>query len=144
MNTKKSDRARTETEKRLDTLEKGIDALFSHDKTLNSAMTALQKYLARVQKLTEASYKAYTSESDKDIKAEAKKAYMDEIRKHTIDSKEYQKLSQAVVDALAACNQKALDATNAEMPEIYAVNYNQVADECREVGIDVKTDVQNE
>ena len=69
---------------------------------------------------------------------------MDEIRKHTIDSKEYQKLSQAVVDALAACNQKALDATNAEMPEIYAVNYNQVATECREVGIDVKTDVQNE
>ena len=140
----KQDRARTETEKRLDTLEKDIDALFSHDKTLNSAMNALQKYLARVQKLTEASYKAYTSETDKDIKAEAKKAYMDEICKHTIDSKEYQKLSQAVVDALAACNQKALDATNAEMPEIYAVNYNQVATECREVGIDVKTDVQNE
>ena len=137
------DEARKATENRLDGLEKGINALFSHDKTLNSAMNALQKYLDKVQKLTEASYKAYMNESDKDIKAEAKKAYMDEIRKHTIDSKEYQKLTEAVVDALARVNEKALAATNAEMPEIYAVNYNQVATECREVGIDVETNIQN-
>ena len=38
---------------------------------------------------------------------------------------------------LAQVNQKALDVVNGTLPEVYAVSYNNVADECRRVGIKV-------
>ena len=73
------DRARAETEKRLDKVEKQIGGVYSNSPALLSVQKEYVKYMAMVKKRTEGAYKAYIEAEDKDTKAENKKAYMDKV-----------------------------------------------------------------
>ena len=131
------DKARTQTEKKLNRLESAIGRVYKDSPALKRVSAEYNKYMASVQKATEGLYNDYVN-ADDDSKAEAKKAYTEAVLKLTQGSKEYRKLIERFTRILAAVNQEALMLTNAEMPEIYAVNYNAVADECRKVGIKVE------
>ena len=131
------DRARAQTEKKLDNIEKEIGGVYQKNPALLSVQKEYAKYMAMVKKRTEDAYKAFVDESDKDIKAEKKEAYMDEIRRYTLESAEYKKLVKKIVGILAQVNQEALEISNKAMRDVYAVNYNQVAEECEAVGIKV-------
>jgi N-acetylglucosamine kinase-like BadF-type ATPase len=87
--------------------------------------------MAKVQKQTEKEYKAYKEDP------EQKQAYIDKVKALTLGSKEYARLTQKIARVLAEVNQQALEISNNAMLEVYAMNYNQVADDCRKAGIKV-------
>ena len=130
------DRARTETDRKLNKMESQIGRIYESSPALKRIEREYAEYMKMVQKKTEPAYKAYL-DADYESKADLKKAYTDEVRALTIDSKDYNKLIKKFTDVMAQVNQEALSVVNHSMSEIYALNYNQVADECKRVGIEV-------
>lgn len=133
----KKDKARIQTEKLLSKSEKDIEKVYTSNKELKKAIKEYTKYMERLQKATEGLFKAYKDEEDINAKKDAKNAYMAEILAQTIESKEYQRIISKLTASITKVNQKALDKINEITAEIYAINYNQVAEDCRKVGIKV-------
>ena len=131
------DRARAKTDKQLKTMERNMSRVYKSDPALIAIKRKYDKYMAYVDEQTHDAYVAYVKETDADKKAELKKAYMSEVEGLTSKSKEYRKLISEFTSVLAQVNQKALNIANIEMRKIYAENYNEVAVECRKVGIKV-------
>ena len=90
-----------------------------------------------VQERTKSEYEAFVNETDKNTKEELKKAYSDKILDLTIRSEKHNRIQKNFIKNLSAVNQQALNAINSETASIYAENYNQVATECKRVGIEV-------
>lgn len=131
------DRARQATDKKLQAMEDEIGRIYANSPALKRIRREYAEYMKMVQKRTESSYKAYMDETDPDTKKDLKKAYTDEVRSLTLESKEYNKLIKKFTEVMAQVNQEALNVVNGEMVDIYVENYNQVAVECRRVGIEV-------
>jgi hypothetical protein len=90
-----------------------------------------------VQEKTQSSYDAYINETDREIREDLKKVYMNEVRALTIESKQYRKLIQKFAKVMSKVNEEALKVVNDSMTDVYTLNYNQVAVDCKEVGIEV-------
>lgn len=131
------DKARKKTDKKLKEMERKIEKVYSDSLALRRIEKKYNAFMDKVSKQTEASYRAYKSEKDEKIKKELKKAYVDQIKELTVNNKEYKALINEFTTVLSEVNQEAVDVVNDEVSEIYAENYNQVADECRRVGIKV-------
>lgn len=131
------DRARQATDKKLQAMEDEIGRIYANSPALKRIRKEYAEYMKMVQKRTESSYKAYMDETDPDIKKDLKKAYTDEVRSLTLESKDYKKLIKKFTEVMAQVNQEALNVANGAMVDIYVENYNQVAVECRRVGIEV-------
>lgn len=131
------DKARQKTDKILDRMGSKINKVYVNDSNLKRIKKEYDDYMKIVKESTESLYKSYVEEEDKDVKKEKKDAYMHEVRRLTLGSDKYNKLVKKMAEVLAKVNQKALDVSNKSMREIYAINYNQVADECKRVGIKV-------
>lgn len=131
------DKARAQTDKTLKLMEKEISRVYDKNPALISVYKKYKRYMDMVQKRTEGLYKAYIDESDKNIKLDNKKAYMDAIRALTIESADYRKLVKKIAKAITKVNKQALNIVNGAMQEIYVINYNQVAVDCEKVGIKV-------
>ena len=131
------DKARIQTEKLLSKSEKDIEKVYTSNKELKKAIKEYTKYMERLQKATEGLFKAYKDEEDINAKKDAKNAYIAEILAQTIESKEYQRIISKLTASITKVNQRALDKINEITAEIYAINYNQVAEDCRKVGIKV-------
>ena len=131
------DKARIQTEKLLSKSEKDIEKVYTSNKELKKAIKEYTKYMERLQKATEGLFKAYKDEEDINAKKDAKNAYIAEILAQTIESKEYQRIISKLTASITKVNQKALDKINEITADIYAINYNQVAEDCRKVGIKV-------
>ena len=125
------DRARTQTDKKLDMIEREIGRVYKEYPALLAIEKEYAKYMAKVQKQTEKEYKAYKEDP------EQKQAYIDKVKALTLGSKEYAQLTQKIARVLAEVNQQTLEISNNAMLEVYAMNYNQVADDCRKAGIKV-------
>lgn len=132
-----TDRARQKTDKQLAGMERRIAKVYSSSLALRRIQKKYDAYMKSVQKQTEDSYRAYKDEADSDIKQELKKAYMDEVKALTLQSREYKRIVDEFAQVMAEVNQQAVDVANDEVTSIYVTNYNQVADECKRVGITV-------
>lgn len=132
-----ADRARQKTDKMLAGIERQMGRVYDTDPALLNIQKKYEKYMASVYKRTESAYKDFIDADDEESKKEAKKAYMGQIRLYTIESKQYNEIIKQFVRIMADVNQKALDVVNDSMSEIYAINYNQVAEDCRKVGLKV-------
>ena len=132
-----ADKARTQTDKKLRQMERDIGRVYRLHPALLAVEKEYAKYMGMVQEKTKAEYRAYMDEDDPDIKTEKEKAYMRKVRELTMESTGYNKIVKKIVGVLAEVNQQALDISNKAMPEIYAINYNQVAEDCKKVGIKV-------
>ena len=132
-----ADNARKQTEKKLKQMERDIGRVYKLHPALLSVKKEYAKYMGMVQRKTKKEYDAYMDESDPDIRAEKKKVYMNKVRALTMESKQYEKILRKIISVLSRVNQDALDISNKAMPEIYAINYNQVAEDCKKVGIKV-------
>lgn len=130
---KNQDQARSKTNNRLKQLESEISRVYSTDSALQLVQKEYQEYMDYVEKETRDLYQAYQD----DKTPENKKAYTDAVRKYTLDSKKYQSIVNKLVTVMTVVNQKALNVSNNAMAEIYAVNYNQVAVDCKKAGIKV-------
>lgn len=131
------DKARQKTDKMLAGIERQMGRVYDTDPALLNIQKKYDKYMASVYKRTEGAYKAFIDADDEESKKEAKEVYMGQIRRYTIESKEYNSIIKEFVRIMADVNQKALDMVNDSMSEIYAINYNQVAEDCRKVGLKV-------
>lgn len=134
------DEARRLTDKKLKQVETKIGRVYKLHPALLVAQKKYDEYIKWVNKETRKEYEAYVNEKDVEKKAEYKKVYADKIKKLTLNSTKYKKIEKEVVSALAKANQEALDIVNDELSEIYAINYNQVAVDCKKVGIKVNGD----
>lgn len=131
------DDARKWSDKKLKSVEAQIDKIYRKDPAIKKIYKEYSNYMDTVQKRTETAYKAFVEETDKDIKAEKKKAYTDELTALTVNSKEYKQLVHKFAQTMAKVNQSALNIVNDTMADVYAKNYNEVATECKRVGIKV-------
>lgn len=130
------DRARAKSDLILESTEKKMGRIYDTDPALVKIEMKLLKYLDKVGKQTADLYKAY-KHAEPDDKEDAKKAYMEAVRRLTFSSKEYTAITKEFTEALANVNQKALGIANDAMVDVYTVSYNHVAEECKRVGIKV-------
>ena len=131
------DKARQKTNKILRDLEQRVNEIYITDPLLSSIEKSYHEYMDMVNAYTKDAYDAYMNEKDETVKAKLKKIYIDQVEELTLYSKEYKRLINEIAIIISDVNQKALDLINAEMPEIYMINYNQVAVDCKKVGITV-------
>lgn len=131
------DRARRETDKRLKNLESRINLVYETAPELLKIQKTYNNYMKEVDRLTRKAYKAYKAEPPGNRRDELKKEYADQVRNLTINNKRYKKIVIEFTKVMARVNQQALNLVNAEMLDIYTINYNQIAVKCRELGIEV-------
>lgn len=132
-----ADRARKKTEKLLIRLERRVKAVYANDPQLKKVQKEYERYMMDVKDSTYRSYLAYKKAETEEDKRRLKKEYTDEVKKLTLENKTYKAIIKKFTKEMARVNQKALDLVNAEMSNIYMVNYNQMAVECRKLGIKV-------
>lgn len=133
----KIDQARLQSDKQLKNIEKEMGRIYGGDPALKRAEKELKKYLQAVGEKTKDTYAAYKAETDRDRKAELKKAYQEKVFELTRNSKEYRAIIDRYVSALSDANQKALDIVNDNVADTYLQSHNIIAAECRRVGIKV-------
>ena len=114
-----------------------MSRVYKSDPALLKIQKEYGDYMQMVSERTESLFKAFKNEKDINIQRKKKKTYMDAVMHYTIHSKEYKALIKKFTKAMAQTNQKALDITNSDMAEVYAIGYNAVADDCRKAGIKV-------
>lgn len=131
------DEARQKTDKRLTKMERDISRMYKIHPALIAIRKEYERYMKMVEKKTQSSYDDYINETDANEKAKKKKIYGDEVKKLTLQSKKYRRLVKKITKTMAKVNQDALDIVNANMVAVYTDNYNQVAVECKKVGITV-------
>ena len=131
------DKARQRTDKQLKKIQKNIFKVYQNNQQLKKASKKYKAYMDIVKKRTKTEYEAFINESDTKLKSELKNAYISILRELTVNSKDYKKVVKEYARALTAANSEALKQINNKTAQIYADNYNQVAVECRRVGIEV-------
>lgn len=134
----KQDSARRKTDRILNNIEGAISALYLNNQDLTNAEKAYRRYMLQVNKLTKPVNEKYKKETDPAKKRKLKQDYIKAVEGLTTRNKEYQRLIDDICYQIALVNQQALDLINDRMEEIYIINYNQVAVECKKVGIEVK------
>lgn len=130
------DAARRVCDKILSQVENKMSDIYSNDPELKRIEKKLLKYMQRVRRETLELYTEYKNASPEN-KVAAKNAYAEAVYLRTVGSMEYNAIINAFVRQITATNQKAVNAVNAVMPFVYAVSYNQVSEQCKEVGIKV-------
>lgn len=132
------DRARQETDKRLKSIENKVGRVYMTYPALLKIQKRIEAYMKKVENRLKDDYRAFKDATDIDDRERLKKVYKDKLEGLTLKSDEFKALMQEFVLVLAETNQKALDIVNDEMDYLYMINYNQVATECRKVGIRVE------
>ena len=131
------DKARKETDKLLNDLERRVDAVYAKDPSLLRMRKKYTQYMDMVDRVTKKDYMAYVKADNEEEQKRLKKIYVNHVKALTSKNKQYKELITEFSIILADVNQKALDLVNEEMSEVYALNYNQVATQCRKAGIEV-------
>ena len=131
------DEARRQTDRKLKDLERRVSEVYKTDPSLLRIKQKYERYMDRVERLTRDSYTAYKNAPEGNKKDELKKAYVSDVERLTSRNAQYKNIISEFTRIMAEVNQKALDLVNAEMSEVYRINYNQVAKQCEEVGITV-------
>lgn len=130
------DRARRKTDRILQELEGRISGVYASDPALLRIQKKYHKYMDEVEKRTKPLYDAFVN-SDINDRNEALSAYKEAVKALTLQNKQYKAIISQITTILARVNQEALDLINSEMTEIYTLNYNQIAVDCRKAGITV-------
>ena len=132
-----ADKARQKTDKRLENMEKEMGRIYRSDPALKNIRKKYDEYMKSVKEKTKDIYDAYKNESDRKEKEQIRKEYEDAVLSLTIYSKKYKQIIDSFTSELARVNQEALDIINRNMVEVYVENYNEIAEECKSVGIKV-------
>lgn len=130
------DRARQKTDKILSDLERRIDSIYESDPSLKRIQKKYARYMQSVEAKTKDAYLAYQN-ADASDRDRLKRAYAEEVELLTLRNKTYRGIVKEFSRIMADVNQEALDLVNEEMSTIYAINYNQIAVDCRKIGITV-------
>ena len=141
-----ADEAREWTDEELADLEKELTRLY---KRANKEITAeWRTYMKRTAEAVSVLWFAYQNAHEKQEKADALKAYQDAVRSRTLGDQRYRAMVRQTTKRLARVNQIAADYINGRLPDIYDVNYRQIARDFVNAGYTVPTgtmwDIRNE
>lgn len=116
------------TDGKLEEMEKRLRGIYSRaSKELGEAWKAYMKAAdAEVSRLGEA-YGAAKASGDKDAIRAAGIAVSKAKQERTILNARYQRLTEELAESITKVNQTAAAYINGQLPQIYAVNYNEVA-----------------
>ena len=131
------DRARQKTDKRLKEMEREIGRIYENSPALKNIQKEYLKYMAVVNKKTKKAYLEYKNADGQEEKRLLKQAYIDQVKALTVESVEYNKLMRRYAMALSEANAQALEYINDNVDAIYVDNYNDIATECKKMGIKV-------
>lgn len=131
------DRARQKTDKRLKEMEREIGRIYENNPALKNIQKEYLKYMAAVNKKTKKAYLEYKNADGQEEKRLLKQAYIDQVKALTVESVEYNKLMRRYAMALSEVNAQALEYINDNVDAIYVDNYNDIATECKKMGIKV-------
>lgn len=125
-----TDKARKQTDKELNKLEREIYELYA---TASDEISAewrkyMQSHKKKLDRLYDELQKAKKSNDNDAIKA-AKEEYERAVKNVTLNDKRYKAMLNETTAKLANINQVALDYVNGDMPKIYTLNYNAFDDE---------------
>lgn len=131
------DNARQRTDKRLQKMEREIGRIYENNPALKNIQKEYLKYMAAVNKKAKKAYLEYKNADGQEEKRLLKQAYIDQVKALTVESVEYNKLMRRYAMALSEANAQALEYINDNVDAIYVDNYNDIATECKKMGIKV-------
>lgn len=116
------------TNGKLEEMERHLRGIYSRaEKELGEAWKAyMQKADAELERLGNA-YSAAKDTGDKTLIREAGRKLAAEKQKQTIYNTRYKALTKDLAESVSKVNQTAAAYINGQLPQIYAVNYNEVA-----------------
>ena len=124
------DEARKQTDKILHEMEEKIRSIYTQSKI--SIQIRWDQYMSRVKPEADrlkAEYDAAKLSGDEALIKSTGRKYGRFVREQTITNKYYKDMLDQTTAQLAHVNETALAYVNGQMPEIYAINYNQIASE---------------
>ena len=128
------DKARKATDKKLRKMERKISKIYSEAKhgiaeKWNIFMQETAKELSEKQFIYEAAVKA----GDKQKIKRAGKILQDTMKEKTIENRRFRDMVNITADKITRVNEIAVAYVNNQMPAIYAVNYNAVGSQIKNV-----------
>lgn len=128
-----ADRARRETDKRLREIEEELKKQY---REAQAEITAKwNAYMERIQPKLDELYKEYLH-APAGHKVEARKRYQEALESYTLRNLKYREMVNDVTYRLAHTNEIATAYINGQLPELYAMNYNQPISGLSKTGID--------
>lgn len=124
---KELDSARKYTDKELAKVEKQIDRIYR--KSAKGIYTDYQKFMDKAQKRIQTQENALASAiktKDEKLIKEAEKALQDAKFAVTLQDARYREMLESTAKRIANANQIAINYANEKIPDVYAVNYNQM------------------
>lgn len=121
------DSARRKTDKELAMVEKKIDRLYR--KAAKGIYSDYQKFMDKAQKRIQTQENTLASAvktKDEKLIKEAEKALQDAKFAVTLQDGRYREMLESTAKRIADTNQIAINYANDKIPEVYAVNYNQM------------------
>ena len=125
-----ADKARKQTDKELNKLEREIYELYATSQ--NEIAEKWREYMSSHKKSLDKAYKELEDakkSGDKDAIKTAQEQYERAVRNVTLNDNRYKAMLNETTAKLANVNQTALDYVNNDMPKIYTLNYNAFGDE---------------
>lgn len=123
------DKARHATDKKLEQMEKDISKIYQQAK--KELTEEWNKYMERGEKRLS----SLLASGDEE-------AYQKALTNYTLRNAWYKDMVDATTAKLANVNQIALDYTKNQMPEIYALNYNQFGEEMDKEGLSEESGIR--
>lgn len=130
------DKARKETDKRLEKMESELTKIYQ--KSAKGIYTRWDKYMAgAAEKLKplEEEYNKAKQSGDKDLIREAGMKLGQAKRKVTLQSDQYKAMLEETAKKLSSVNQTATAYLNKSIPDIYTLNYNAISGDAAKVGV---------
>lgn len=120
-----ADEAREYTDEELAEMERELSLIYRRSQ--RELTEEWEKYLLRAAEQLSVLWLAVQNAPDPDARAAAMETYQEAVQNKTLRNRWYQNMVRNTTRRLAAVNQIAADYVNGRLPDIYRVNYEQVA-----------------
>lgn len=120
-----ADEAREYTDEELAAMERELSRIYRNSQ--RELTEEWEKYMENAAARLSVLWLAYQNAPDPNTRAEALQRYQDALQNQTLRNRWYQSMVENTARRLADVNQIAADYVNGQLPDIYRVNYQQVA-----------------
>lgn len=120
-----ADEAREYTDEQLAEMEKELSRIYRRSR--KELTEEWDQYMRRAAEQVSVLWLAYQNAPDPDARADALKRYQDAVQNQTLRNRWYRDMVNNTTRRLAEVNQIAADYVNGQLPDIYRVNYGQLA-----------------
>lgn len=120
------DKFHKQTDLMLDEMEKHISSIYR--RAYKEISQSWIEYLKKAEEKADSLLKAVSIAKNEKEKAEAERQYKAYLRSVTLQNKRYKKMVEQTANRLLAVNETALRYVNEQLPEVYVINHNGLAE----------------